>query len=294
MFRSGYVYFIGRPNVGKSSVINRLMGEKLTIVSDKPQTTRNAIQFIDTDEFGQLIYVDTPGIQIPKNKLGEFLLSVSEKSLNEADVICYVVEPELKLGRLDNLIMELIKSSKKVPPVILAINKIDTAKNTEEVFKVFEGVSFCAVIGLSAKDGTGIEKLKSEIRELLPEGPRYYPSDMITDRSERFIVSEIIREKALELLEEEIPHGIAVGIENFKEGNSTSIEAVIYCEKESHKGMIIGKEAQKIKEIGIRARVDIEKFLDKKTHLKLWVKTAKNWRNKAERLSAFGYRDDQR
>lgn len=292
-FKSGYVYFIGRPNVGKSSIINKLMGEKLAIVSDKPQATRNNILFIDTDEESQAIYVDTPGIQKPRNKLGEFLMMMSERAFKDADLICFVVEPELRLGAMDEKIIDMIRKGKNLPDILLIINKIEKVSSYLEVISFFDNLNlFQEIIPVSAEKNLGIKELREKIRAHLPEGPMYYPRDMATDRSERFIVQEIIRENAVNLLSEELPHGIAVEINSFKEGSPIVIEASVYCEKKSHKGMIIGKNGSMIKKIGTSAREDIEEFLGNKVYLDLSVKVAEDWRNKANKISSFGYKND--
>lgn len=293
MYKSGYVYFIGRPNVGKSSIINKLMGEKLAIVSDKPQATRNNIRFIDTGEDYQLIYVDTPGIQTPKNKLGDYLLKQSQKAFKDADLICYVVEPETKIGKQDSLIMDLIRNKANLPPIVLVINQIDKTEDYLEVVEFFNNLNlFDEVVAVSAMEDRGLVELKEVIKKIIPKGPMYYPDDLIVDKTEKFMVSEIIREKALEFLNDELPHGIVIEIESYKEGSPIMIEAIIYCERNSHKGMVIGKNGQMIKLIGTEARKEIEGFLGKKVVLKLRVKVALDWRKKAKIISSLGYIDD--
>lgn len=292
-YRSGFVTIIGRPNVGKSTLLNNILGEKMAIVSDKPQTTRNKIQCIYTEKDFQIIFIDTPGIHKPKNKLGEYMVNVSKDTLNEVDVILWLVDESLEMGPGDNFIAEELKNIKT--DKILVINKIDKLK-VDEIEKIksnYEELNmFKAIVPISAITGKGVELLTKEILNLLPEGPQYFPSDMITDQPERQIVSEIIREKALNYLDEEIPHGIAVGIEHMRKRENqdiVDIQATIYCERESHKGIIIGKNGRKLKGIGKSARQDIEALLGSQIYLELWVKVEKNWREKEKLLRQFGY-----
>lgn len=293
-YKSGFVTIIGRPNVGKSTLLNYIIGEKLAIVSDKPQTTRNKIQCIYTGDNFQIIFIDTPGIHKPKNKLGEYMVNVSKETLSEVDVILLIVDESLKIGPGDKFILEEIKDIKT--DKILVINKVDKLKD-EEVdiirnnYKEF-GI-FKEIIPLSAINGKGVDSLIKAILKYLPEGPQYFPADMITDQPERQIVAEIIREKALNYLDEEVPHGIAVGIESMKQREDKDIidiRAVIYCERESHKGIIIGKNGRKLKGIGKSARQDIEALLGSKVYLELWVKVEKNWREKENIIKHFGYK----
>lgn len=293
-YRSGFVTIIGRPNVGKSTLLNHILGEKMAIVSDKPQTTRNKIQCIYTENDFQIIFIDTPGIHKPKNKLGEYMVNVSKDTLNEVDVILWLVDESLEMGPGDKFILEELKNIKT--DKILVINKTDKLKSDDiEIIKnnYSELDIFKDIIPISAITGKGINSLIKAILNLLPEGPQYFPADMITDQPERQIVSEIIREKALNYLDEEIPHGIAVGIESLRKRENQDIidvQATIYCERESHKGIIIGKNGRKLKGIGKSARQDIEALLGSQIYLELWVKVEKNWREKEKLLKQFGYR----
>ena len=293
MFKSGFVSVIGRSNVGKSTLLNRILGEKLTIISDKPQTTRNKIQLIYTDENMQAIFLDTPGIQTPKNKLGDYMLKVSMSTLNEVDVITYIVDTTEEIGKLDS---EIIKKLKLVnTKIILLINKIDKI-SSDKVYELVEMYSkvgiFEEIIQISALNGDNVEGYLTSLKNNLPEGPMYYDKDSVTDQPIRQIVQELIREKALINLSDELPHGIAITIEKFKERqdkNLIDIDATIIVEKKSHKGMVIGKKGSMIKKIGTDARIDIEQLLDAKVNLKLWVKIDEEWRNKDSRLRYLGY-----
>lgn len=290
---SGFVSVIGRPNVGKSTLLNRVMGEKLTIVSDKPQTTRNRINLIYTDEHMQVIFVDTPGVQRPKNALGEYMLQISTTQLNDMDLILYVVDMSKEIGVLEQLILDTLQSVKV--PVVLLINKIDTVPKEEviQVMDLFHQVrDFAAIIPISAVTGEGVDVMMETIYELLPEGPQYYPADMITDQPEKFIIAEMIREKAMQLLSEEVPHGVFVEVERMKEREGkplVDIQAVIYVERESHKGIVIGKGGRMLKDIGSLAREDIQRLLGTKVHLELWVKVEPRWRERKAKISQFGY-----
>lgn len=290
---SGFVSVIGRPNVGKSTLLNRVMGEKLTIVSDKPQTTRNRINLIYTDEHMQVIFVDTPGVQRPKNALGEYMLQISTTQLNDMDLILYVVDMSKEIGVLEQLILDTLQSVKV--PVVLLINKIDTVPKEEviQVMDLFHQVrDFAAIIPISAVAGEGVDVMMETIYELLPEGPQYYPADMITDQPEKFIIAEMIREKAMQLLSEEVPHGVFVEVERMKEREGkplVDIQAVIYVERESHKGIVIGKGGRMLKDIGSLAREDIQRLLGTKVHLELWVKVEPRWRERKAKISQFGY-----
>lgn len=293
-FKSGYVAVVGRPNVGKSTLLNRIIGEKLSAISDKPQTTRNKIQMIYTDEKMQVIFLDTPGIQTPKNKLGNYMLNVSESSLRESDVITYIVDTSEKIGRLDNYIIETLKKLNGEVPIILLINKIDELEkeNLLPLISMYSELNlFREIIPVSALKGDGINIYMDEVYDMLEEGPMYFPDDMITDMPEKFIVSEIIREKALLNLEEEVPHGVAVAIDTFKEKDKLiEIDATIYVERDSHKGIIIGRNGSMLKKIGTSARLELEKFLGKRVVLNLWVKVEKNWREKDSKVKYFGYK----
>ena len=292
-FYSGFVSLVGRPNVGKSTLMNRLIGEKIAIISNKPQTTRNRVQSILTKDGFQIVFIDTPGIHRPRHKLGEYMVKSAETTLNEVDAVLMLIEPSDKILEADRLIIE--KFAKVKSPVILVINKIDTVER-ERVFKVIDEYrklyDFAEIVPISAFEGTNTDELLSVIRKYLPEGPRYFPSDMVTDQPERQIASEIIREKALRLLEDEIPHGIAVEITEMKkrkEGNLVDVRATIFCEKDSHKGIIIGKHGDMLKKIGTKARGDIERLLGSPIYLELWVKVKKDWRDSDFLLKNFGY-----
>jgi len=294
MYKSGFVTVIGRPNVGKSTLLNQIVGEKISIISDKPQTTRNKIQLIYTEENCQIVFLDTPGIQMPKNKLGEYMLKVSKETLEEVDIITFIVDESMNIGKLDKYIIDELKEIKT--PIILLINKIDKI-NKEEINLLVEKYHnmnmFEDIIPISAINGENINLYINALKKLLPEGPQYFPDDMITDQPERFIISEIIREKALENLSEEVPHGIFVEIERISERedrNLIDVSAVIYCEKESHKGIIIGKNGRMLKTIGKNARLDIEKLLGSQINLQIWVKVEKNWREKESKVRYFGYK----
>lgn len=294
MFKSGFVAVIGRSNVGKSTFLNKVIGEKISIISNKPQTTRNRIQMIYTDNDMQVIFLDTPGIQMPKNKLGEYMLKISKESLSDVDLVTYIVDTSTTIGPIES---EIIKDLRKIKtPIILLINKIDTANDEiiEEVVKMYEELDlFKKIIPISALEGTNLDKYFETINELLPEGPMYFPDDMITDQPERQIVSEIIREKALINLDDELPHGITVIIEKMKDRpnkNIMDISATIIVEKKSHKGMVIGKGGKMIKKIGMAARNDIERLLDTRVNLQLWVKIDEDWRSKDSKLRNFGFK----
>ena len=295
-FKSGFVTIIGRPNVGKSTLMNRLIGQKIAITSNKPQTTRNRIQTVYTDmEKGQIIFLDTPGIHKAKNKLGEYMVNVAEKTLSEVDVILWLVEPSNFIGAGEQHIIEQLK--KVNTPVILIINKIDTVDRD----KVFEYIDtyrkvydFAEIIPTSALRGNNTDDIIDSIFKYLTYGPQYYDEDTITDQPERAICAEIIREKALHALSDEIPHGIAVGIDQMKERKGIiDIDATIVCERDSHKGIIIGKQGAMLKKIGTNARYEMERLLDTKVNLKLWVKVKKDWRDSDFLIKNFGYREDQ-
>ncbi len=294
-FKSGYVAIVGRPNVGKSTLLNRIIGEKISAISNKPQTTRDKILLIHTDDNSQIIFLDTPGIQTPKNKLGEFMLNISESSVEDADVITCIVDTSKEIGRLDSYVMDFLKKIDGIDKILL-INKIDTIEKADilEVIKLYGDLGiFNEIIPISAMENDGIDLYLDTLKKYLPEGPMYFPEDQITDQSERFVVEENIREKALILLSEEVPHGIAVNVESFKydeEKNFYNIDATIYVEKESHKGIVIGKGGKMLKEIGTRSRLDIEKFLDGRVNLRLWVKVEKNWREKENKMKNLGYK----
>lgn len=298
MYKSGFVSVVGRPNVGKSTLLNRILKEKISITSNKAQTTRNKITMIYSDDRGQIVFSDTPGIQSPRNKLGDYMLKASESSLEGVDVVVMVVDMSDYLGAKDKMILEAIDKLAKEVPAILVINKVDTSPR-DEVLPIIARFSemgiFDDIVPVSALKDENIEHLIDTIFSYLKEGPQYYPEDMITDQPEKFIVSEIIREKALFYLHEEVPHGVAVSIDYmrpFEDKDMMDLQATIYVERDSHKGIIIGKGGQMLKRIGTEARKEIEEFLDSPVNLKLWVKVSKNWREKAEKVKAFGYRTD--
>ncbi len=292
-FKSGFVTLIGRPNVGKSTLMNHLVGEKLAIISKKPQTTRNKITTILTKPDFQAIFIDTPGLHTPKSKLGEFMVKSAENTLNEVDIVLYLVEPFENINENDRNIIERLNKVKS--DVFLVINKVDTVEKTK-VLEVIEAYSslfeFKEIIPISASKGSNVEELEKQIKKYLPAGPMFFPGDMITDQPEKQIVAELVREKALRLLNDEIPHGIAVEVMSMKkrkDQDMVDIEVTIYCEKDSHKGIIIGKNGAKLKDIGQRARADIEKLLGSKVNLKTWVKVKKDWRDSDFLMKSFGY-----
>ena len=296
-FKSGFVALIGRPNVGKSTLMNKIIGQKVAITSNKPQTTRNKIQTVYTSDEGQIVFLDTPGIHKAKNKLGEYMVNVAEKTFEEVDVILWLVEPDKKLGPGDkHIIQELEKTN---IPVILVINKIDSVKKEEvpEIINTYkDAYDFKEIIPASAMRGENVDTIVEELLNNLPEGPMYYDEDTLTDQPMRQIVAEIIREKSLHALNEEVPHGIAVTIELMKEretkkGPITDIEATIICEKDSHKGIIIGKKGAMLKKIGSNARYEIEQQLEMKVNLQLWVKVKKDWRDSEFLMKNYGYTD---
>ncbi len=293
MFKSGFVTIVGRPNVGKSTLLNQIMGEKLSIVSNKPQTTRNNIQTILTGENHQLVFVDTPGIHKPKHKLGEYMVNSAKDSIKEVDLVLFLINPEEEIGRGDKFIIETLKNQKA--PVFLVLNKVDefTQERVAKTLQMYSSeMDFKEIIPISALKGKNVDKLVELMIGAMPEGPKYYPDDMITDVQERFVVSEIIREKALRTLREEIPHGIAVDIIQMKQSPSGTwhIEVDMLCEKDSHKGIIIGKNGQSLKKIGESARYEIERFLRSKVNLKIWVKVRKEWRDNQNLLKELGYK----
>ena len=294
-YKSGFVTLIGRPNVGKSTLMNHLVGQKIAITSSKPQTTRNRIQTVLTREEGQIIFVDTPGMHKAKNKLGEYMVNVAKKTLNDVDVVLWLVEPDEKPGAGDRHIAEQLK--KVNTPVILVINKVDMKKKEEipEVILAFKDLyDFAEIVPVSAREGDNTEELIRTVFKYLPYGPQFYDEDTITDQPMRQIVAEIIREKALHSLNQEIPHGIAVVIDSMKKkGKVTHIDATIICEKDSHKGIIIGKQGAMLGKIGSTARYELEQMLEGKVNLKLWVKVKKDWRDSDFLVKNFGYRDEE-
>lgn len=297
-FKSGFVTIIGRPNVGKSTLMNHLIGQKIAITSNKPQTTRNRIQTVYTDmERGQIVFLDTPGIHKAKNKLGEYMVNVAERTLNEVDVVLWLVEPSNFIGAGEQHIVEQLKRVKT--PVILVINKVDMVDKEKilEYIDTYRKVyDFAEIIPVSALREINLDDIIDSIFKYLPYGPQFYDEDTITDQPERAIVAEIIREKALHALEEEIPHGIAVSIDQMKRRkgqNFYDIDATIVCERDSHKGIIIGKGGAMLKKIGSNARYEIERMLDAKINLKLWVKVKKDWRDSDFLIKNFGYNKDE-
>lgn len=296
-YKSGFVTLIGRPNVGKSTLMNQIIGQKIAITSNKPQTTRNRILTVYTSGKGQIIFIDTPGIHKPKNKLDEYMVNVAERTLNEVDVVLWLVEPSTFIGMGEKHIAEQLTRVKS--PVILVINKIDKVKKEEilNFIDVYKDIyDFAAIIPVSASKGENTDYLLDEIIRILPDGPMFFDEDTITDQPERQIVSELIREKALRLLNEEIPHGVAVSIERMEERKDRDImdiDATIICEKDSHKGIIIGKQGSMLKQIGSYARKEIENLLDIHVNLKIWVKVKKDWRDSDFLLKNYGFNKNE-
>ena len=294
-FKSGFVTLIGRPNVGKSTLMNYLIGQKIAITSNKPQTTRNRIQTVLTTDEGQIVFVDTPGIHKAKNKLGEYMVNVAEKTLNEVDVVLWLVEPTTFIGAGEQHIAKQLQRVKT--PVILVINKVDSVKR-EEILPAIAAYKdiydFADIVPVSARSGDNTDELLRVIMKYLPYGPQFYDEDTVTDQPERQIVAELIREKALHSLQDEIPHGIAVAIDRMKMQNKVMhIDATIICERDSHKEIIIGKQGSMLKKIGSTARYEIERMLDCKVNLKLWVKVKKDWRDSEFLMKNFGYREEE-
>jgi len=296
-YKSGFVSIIGRPNVGKSTFINRVIGQKIAIMSDKPQTTRNKIQGVYTTNHSQTIFIDTPGIHKPKHKLGDFMMKVAQNTLKEVDLILFMINAEEGYGRGDEFIIERLKQTNT--PVFLIINKIDQI-HPEQLLPLIEQYKelypFKEIVPISALQGNNVDTLLQQIEAYLPEGPQYYPEDQVTDHPERFIITELIREKVLHLTREEIPHSVAVVMDTLerRENNSAIyVGATIIVERDSQKGIIIGKQGSMLKEVGKRARVDIEALLGSKVFLELWVKVQKDWRNKASQLRDYGFREDE-
>ncbi len=290
--KSGFATLIGRPNVGKSTLMNNLIGQKIAITSKKPQTTRNKIQTVYTDDRGQIVFLDTPGIHKAKNKLGDYMVHVAEHTLREVDVILFLVEPSTFIGAGDKHIIEQLK--KAGVPVILLINKIDMLAQKEELLPIIDAyrkeMDFDQIIPISAFNGDGTKEVLDAIFSFLPYGPMFYDEDTVTDQPQRQIVAELIREQALRILDDEIPHGIAVSVEQMKVNKKiVDIDATIICEKDSHKGIIIGKGGQMLKRIGTNARHGIEDMMQCRVNLKLWVKVKKDWRDSDYLLKNFGY-----
>lgn len=294
-FKSGFVAIVGRPNVGKSTILNKLTGEKIAIMSDKPQTTRNSIRAIDTGEDYQIIFIDTPGIHKPKTKLGDFMVNIAKESLNEVDVVLFLVEAQdQKPGPGDLYIVEQLKNIKT--PVFCLINKIDLVEKDQILLSIDaykELMDFAQIIPVSALEYKSADIVKNEIKKVLPEGPKYFPEDMITDQPEKLIVAELIREKILDLVSDEVPHGVGVEVMSFKKREDKDIldiQATIYCEKDTHKGILIGKEGKMLKRIGSLSRSEIERLLGTKVFLELWVKVKSDWRNNELMLKTLGYK----
>ncbi|WP_232695358.1 GTPase Era [Brevibacillus daliensis] len=295
-FRSGFVAIIGRPNVGKSTLLNHVVGQKVAIMSNKPQTTRNQIRAVHTSEKGQLIFIDTPGIHKPKSKLGDYMVTTAENTLNEVDLVLFVIDATEKRGAGEEYILERLK--KVNTPVFLVINKIDQI-HPEALLPLIDEYrkqhDFKEIVPISALEGNNTAALVDTIYKIMPEGPMYYPADQVSDHPERFIVAELIREKVLHLTREEIPHSIAVSVEEMKRGENGKtlyIYAAIYVERDSQKGILIGKRGEMLKEISKRARFDMERLLGEKIFLEVWVKVKKDWRNQERMLRNFGFYDE--
>ncbi|PEM30347.1 GTPase Era [Bacillus wiedmannii] len=295
-YKSGFVSIIGRPNVGKSTFLNRIIGQKIAIMSDKPQTTRNKIQGVYTENDSQIIFIDTPGIHKPKHKLGDFMVKMAQTTLKEVDIVLFMVNAVEGFGRGEEFIIEKLKETKQ--PVFLVINKIDQL-HPEQLLELIDQYrklyEFAEIVPISALDGNNVDALIGTIKKYLPEGPQYYPDNQVTDHPERFIISELIREKVLHLTREEVPHSVAVVIDAIqkREGGAVYINATIVVERASQKGIIIGKQGKMLKEVGKRARFDIEALLGSKVFLEVWVKVQKDWRNKMSQLRDLGFREDE-
>lgn len=296
-YKSGFISIIGRPNVGKSTFLNRVIGQKIAIMSDKPQTTRNKVQGVLTQNDSQMIFIDTPGIHKPKHKLGDFMMKVATNTLKEVDLILFMINATEGYGRGDEFIIEKLQSVKT--PVFLVVNKID-AMHPDDLLPIIEKYQqlypFAAVVPISALEGNNVDTLLEQIKEHLPEGPQFYPADQVTDHPERFIISELVREKVLHLTREEIPHSVAVVIDSIKKmdnSDTVNVMATIVVERDSQKGIVIGKQGKMLKEVGSRARVDIENLLGSKVFLELWVKVQKDWRNKASQLRDYGFNESE-
>ena len=294
-YKSGFVAIVGRPNVGKSTLLNRIVGQKIAIMSDKSQTTRNKIQGVYTTDEAQIVFIDTPGIHKPKHRLGDFMVATAYSAMRAVDIVMFMVSADMKRGRGDDLIIERLKQSSV--PVYLVINKIDTI-HPDELLEIIDDYSkqmdFAEIVPISATEGNNFERLMETLVAQMPEGPQYFPEDQVTDHPERFIVSELIREKVLFFTRDEVPHSVAVTIESMKrnENNKIEIQATIIVERDSQKGIIIGKGGKMLKLIGTKARLDIENLLGSKVYLELWVKVQKDWRDKKTHLTDFGYREE--
>ena len=291
-FKTGFIALIGRPNVGKSTLMNQMIGQKIAITSDKPQTTRGRIQTVYTDEISQMIFLDTPGIHESKNKLGEYMLRIAQKTLDDVDLVLWLVEPSSFIGAGEQYIIDQLKNCSK--PVILVINKVVTVEYQKLLTYIDcyrKAMDFAEIVPVSALKRDNIDTLKNCIRKYLPYGPAFYDEDTVTDQPERQIAAEIIREKALRLLQDEVPHGIAVSIEKMRirPDGIMNIDATIICERDSHKGIIIGKSGSMLKRIGTQSRIDIEKMVEHKVNLQIWVKVRKNWRDDMLQMKNLGY-----
>ncbi|GFZ81901.1 GTPase Era [Compostibacillus humi] len=294
-YKSGFIAIIGRPNVGKSTFLNRVIGQKIAIMSDKPQTTRNKIQGVYTTDEAQYIFIDTPGIHKPKHKLGDFMVKVAENTLNEVDAILFMINAKEGYGKGDQYILDRLQNVKS--PIFLIVNKIDLVHPDEllpliDLYK--DKGNFQEIIPISALEGNNIDRLLQVLKEYLPEGPKYYPEEQVTDHPERFIITEFIREKVLQLTREEIPHSITVVMDNLerRENNTVFIQATIITERKSQKGILIGKQGKMLKNVGKRAREDIEALLGSKVYLELWVKVKEDWRNRESQLYEYGFRQE--
>lgn len=296
VYKSGFISIIGRPNVGKSTFLNHVVGQKIAIMSDKPQTTRNRVQGVVTTDDAQFIYIDTPGIHKPKHRLGDFMVKVARNTLAEVDIIMFMVNAEQKIGPGDRYILEMLEHTKK--PVFLIINKIDLVHPDallETIVTYKEEYDFTEIVPISALQGNNVDRLLETLKKYLPEGPQYYPEDQVTDHPERFIIAEFIREKVLHATREEIPHSVAVVIEKIERDNKLdmiNIMATIVVDRDSQKGIVIGKQGSLLKEIGTKARRDIEMLLGTKVFLELWVRVQKDWRNKPGRLKEYGFSEE--
>lgn len=297
-YKSGFVSIVGRPNVGKSTLMNNIVGEKIAIMSDKPQTTRNTIQAVYTDEEAQIVFMDTPGIHKPKNRLGEMMVKSAEDAFKNVDCIIFVVDNSKSIGKGDSMIIENLRKAKT--PVFLILNKIDKLESKEEIFdliKMYDDLEvFKDIIPTSALNNSNLDSILSVIKKNLKPGPKYFPDYMITDQPERVLVSELIREKVLHYTNEEVPHGVAIEIERMKvrpNKNIMDISAIIYCERDSHKGIIIGKNGRKLKGIGKSAREEIEFLLGTQVNLQLWVKVKENWRNLQNYINDLGLNENK-
>lgn len=295
-FKSGFVSIIGRPNVGKSTFLNRIIGQKIAIMSDKPQTTRNKIQGVYTENDAQVVFIDTPGIHKPKHKLGDFMVKMAQTTIKEVDIVLFMVNAEEGFGRGEEFIIEKLQETKQ--PVFLVINKIDQV-HPEELLGLIDRYrtlyNFAEIVPISALQGNNVDALIGAIKKYLPEGPQYYPENQVTDHPERFIIAELIREKVLHLTREEVPHSVAVVIDAIqkREGGAIYVNATIIVERPSQKGIVIGKQGKMLKEIGKRARIDVESLLGSRVFLELWVKVQKDWRNKMSQLRDLGFREDE-